>query len=147
MLAGYTLSQLQTYGEKRGWTHAVVKNDFTLISDEWSKQSEEELQYARAQAIQRIRRDLVRMRESQEPERRKGKKGQPQREPASNKDIAAHELLLARIEGTLRPVEVKVDVRASSRRSLIDTINAMRPEEMDQLVAEQRELELRLRGR
>jgi hypothetical protein len=125
-----------------------VNQDHALISEEWSKQSEEELTHARAQAIQRIRKDLTRMRESIAPllPKSKGKKGAtPPPEPVSYREIAAHELLLARIEGTLRPVEVKVDVRANSRRALIDTINSMSPEDMDRLVAEQRDLEMRLR--
>jgi hypothetical protein len=67
-------------------------------------------------------------------------------EQATWKDITSHEMLLARIEGTLRPVEIKVDVRASSRRALIETINAMSPEEMDSLVAEQKLLEAKLKG-
>lgn len=149
MLAGYTLSQIANHCEdKYGWSFAQAKNTWALVSEDWTKQSEEELQHARAQAIQRIRADLVRMRISQQPTKagRKGKK-EPTIEPATFKDIAAHEMLLARIEGTLRPVEVKVDIRASSRRALIDTINAMAPEDMDQLVIEQRELETKLLGR
>jgi hypothetical protein len=146
MLAGYTLSQLHRYAEDRGWSYAQVENDYRFISDEWTKQSEEELQHARAQAIQRIRKDLTEMREPP-PVKGKGKKGSPTRAQASYKDIAAHEMLLARIEGTLRPVEVKVDVRASSRRALIDTINGMSPDEMDRIVAEQRAFELRLQGK
>lgn len=145
MLAGYTLAQLYTYGERHGWSFAQVKNDYTHISDAWSKQSEEELQHARSQAIQRIRRDLTEMRAAVLTKKGKGKKGAVQ-EAMSFKDIATHEMLLARIEGTLRPVEVKVDVRASSRRALIDVINGMTPEEMDQLVEDQRALEMKFRG-
>ena len=65
------------------------------------------------------------------------------REAATFKDIAAHERLLAQIEGTLRPVEVKITINDSSRRALIDVINAMSPDEMNQLIREQKDLELR----
>lgn len=143
MLAGCTQAQIVTFGIERGWTKAECVRDYGIISDEWQKQSEEELQSARAQAIQRIRADLVNMRfDLGETKKRKGPKAR-ELEQATFKDIAAHERLLAQIEGTLRPVEVKVSVGDVSRRALIDAINAMSPDEMNAAIAEQRELELR----
>jgi hypothetical protein len=77
--------------------------------------------------------------------RPKGRKGPQWAElqAATFKDIAAHERLLAQIEGTLRPVEIKLTINDSSRRALIDVINTMTPEEMNQLIREQKDLELR----
>lgn len=150
MLAGYTLSQIERLFHERGLSQGQARRDYYEISEGWSKQTEGELQHSRAQAIQRIRMDLARMRSAKEQaaSTKKGKKKQvlAELEQATWKDITSHEMLLARIEGTLRPVEIKVDVRASSRRALIETINAMSPEEMDSLVAEQKLLEAKLKG-
>lgn len=157
MLAGYTGDRIvEICGERYGWTLGQVRATYATICDEWTKQSEDELQHARAQAIQRIRFDLAKMREavhSPPPRgrgkgRKKGGKDAPESEERipTFKDIAAHEMLLARIEGTLRPIEVKVDIRAVSRRALIDVIQGMAPEEMDALVIEQREIERKALG-
>lgn len=144
MLAGLPIEQIVTYGKDKGWDDPVVRRDYNAIADEWSKQSEEALQHARGQAVQRIRGDLARMRLEAE-NRPKGRKGPQWAElqAATFKDIAAHERLLAQIEGTLRPVEVKITINDSSRRALIDVINTMTPAEMDQLIREQKDLELR----
>lgn len=143
MLAGCTQAQIVEYGRERGFSKKECVRDYGAITDEWQKQSEEELQSARAQAIQRIRADLVRMRiDLGETKKKKGPKAR-ELEQATFKDIVAHERLLAQIEGTLRPVEVKVSVGDVSRRALIDAINAMSPEEMNAAIAEQRELEFR----
>lgn len=144
MLAGLPIEQIVTYGNDKGWDNHAVRRDFNAITDEWSKQSEEALQHARGQAVQRIRGDLARMRLEAEKQP-KGRKGPQWAElqAATFKDIAAHERLLAQIEGTLRPVEIKLTINDSSRRALIDVINAMAPAEMDQLIREQKDLELR----
>ena len=143
MLAGCTQAQIISFGAERGWQKSECLRDYGLIADEWQKQSEEELQSARAQAIQRIRADLVTMRiDFGETKKKKGPKAR-ELEQATFKDIVAHERLLAQIEGTLRPVEVKVSVGDVSRRALIDAINAMSPDEMNAAIAEQRDLELR----
>jgi hypothetical protein len=156
MLAGYTLAQVIRFGKEHGWTDKQARADYSHISDEWSKQSEEELAHARAQAIQRIRSDLARMRvvtdnaSKTTGKSKKGRKGLVQsveHAAATYKDLVAAERLLAQIEGTLRPIEVKVSIGDASRRALIDTINGMSPAEMNALVAEHRELELRASGK
>lgn len=148
MLAGCTQNQVIDIAGSQGIHEHIAKADYNAICDKWTKQSEDELQHARAQAIQRIRGDLAVMRMGLEEEA-KAKKGKGKKRgartdlgDATYKDLAAHERLLAQIEGTLRPVEVKVDIRATSRRSLIDVINAMSPDDMDRLVAEQRAIEM-----
>lgn len=145
MLAGLPIEQIVSYGKDKAWDPHAIRRDFNAITDEWSKQSEEALQHARGQAVQRIRADLARMRLVVE-EQPKGSKAGPQwaeLQAATFKDIVAHERLLAQIEGTLRPVEMKITINDSSRRALIDVINAMSPDEMNQLIREQKELELR----
>lgn len=155
MLAGYTRDLIIEHCEERyGWTQIQIRTSYDAISSDWTKQSEEDLAHARAQAIQRIRNDLVQMREQLYakpvlPRKKRGKKDEktaPQDIKVTFKDLAAHEHLLARIEGTLRPIEVKIDIRATSRRALIDVINGMAPEELDALAIEQREIERKALG-
>lgn len=147
MLAGCTLAQCIVYGRGQHWSRSVVEADYRSINDDWQKQSDEEIQAARTQAIQRLRSDLAEMRTDLRIGT-KGGKGAVKRvdRDATYKDIAAHENLLAKIEGTLRPIEVKVNIGHESRRALIDVINSLSQEDMDQMVAEQRALEARARA-
>lgn len=123
-----------------GITEIQTRNAYDAVLDAWSRQSEADAKHARAAVIQRLRSDLVVMRADLAPSAKTGRAKKPKRK-VDFKTINAHETLLAKVEGTLRPIEVKVDVDATTRRSLTAIIGSLTGADLDKLVEEERELE------
>jgi hypothetical protein len=167
MLSGLTFAQIaELCCAALGITEHQVRYVYDEVNEEWARQSEQELRYARPQAIQRIRCDLAEMRTPRPLRDRDGKvvrdvvrgpDGKPLKKGRklvravveAEKDwkaLSGHEMLLARIEGTLRPVELKIDPATTQRRALQSVISNLSPEDMDRMVAEQAELEAKSRG-
>lgn len=167
MLSG--LTQVQIFELCRatlGISDHQVRYVYDEINEEWARQHEQDHRYARPQAIQRLRRDLAEMRTPRPLRDRDGKvvrdvvrgsDGKPVKKGRkvlravveAEKDwkaLSGHEMLLARIEGTLRPVELKIDPATTQRRALQSVISNLSPEDMDRMVEEQAELEAKSRG-
>jgi hypothetical protein len=163
MLSGLPIGQIveqaaRSLGLDRKGTRAV----YDRLCERWTADVEQDLKHARAQAINRIRRDLAQMRNPL-----------PVRHPHSGEVLTAarldalgarvkvggvevrdpipsevdwrvvnqHERLLASIEGTLRPIEVAVDLVVTQRRSLAALVATLSPEDLEELEEEQRLLE------
>jgi hypothetical protein len=161
MLAGLTMGQI---AEQLGLPVTRVQKVYGEVNEAWAREAEEDAKNARPQVIQRLRRDLAVLRNPlplrdsrsgevvEEPV--KGPDGRPLRRGGKAvtrpvlaevdwKAVAGHERLLADVEGTLRPTVIQVDVDATLRRSLVAVVASLDSQTIDQLVAEQRELEER----
>ncbi len=147
LLQGATWDQIRVdVGRVFEISEQQVRHAYDEILDTWSRQEEADAKHQRAAAIQRLSADLVTMRGQLAPSKVSGKRRTPKKK-INWKDINAHESLLAKVQGTLRPVEVKVDVDATTRRSLLAIVGSMTGSELDQLVEEQRELEQKARSK
>lgn len=161
MLAGLTVGQIST---QLGLTPKRVEYVYREISEAWLRESETDQRFARAQVAQRLRRDLAQMRNPLPlRDRRTGEVvteavldggGQPVKRSGKPirrtvladvdwKAVDQHERLLAQVEGTLRPIEVKVDVDTTLRRSLTAVVASLDEARIGELLAEQEELEER----
>jgi hypothetical protein len=163
MLAGLPLGQIveqaaRSVGLDRKGTRAVYER----LCERWTADVEADLKHARSQAVNRLRRDLAQMRNPlplRHPHsgelltaarldqlgQRVKVGGVEVREPIPGevdwRSVNAHERLLASIEGTLRPVEVSVDVIVSTRRSLATLVATLSEGDLQELEDEQRLLE------
>lgn len=163
MLAGLPLGQIVEQAARSvGLDNKGTRLIYDRLCDSWTQNVEQDLKHSRAQAINRLRRDLAQIRNPgplRAPHtgevlteavldangQRFKRGGVEVRQPILNdtdwKAVNAHERLLASIEGTLRPVEVAVDVTVSQRRSLAVLISSLSETEIVELEEEQRLLE------
>lgn len=163
MLAGLPLGQIveqaaRSVGLDRKGTRAVYER----LCERWTADVESDLKHARSQAVNRLRRDLAQMRNPlplRHPHSgelltaaRLDQLGQRVKVGGAEvrdqipgevdwRSVNAHERLLASIEGTLRPVEVSVDVIVSTRRSLATLVATLSADDLQELEDEQRALE------
>lgn len=147
LLQGMTYSQVReecrrTFG---GLTDQQVKNAYDQVLEAWSSEEEADSKHTRAAVIQRLRADLAVMRAPLAPSKKSGRRLTPKKK-LPWKEINAHETLLAKVEGTLRPTEVKVDVDVTTRRSLMAIVGTMTGPQLDALLEEERRLEEAARG-
>lgn len=98
------------------------------IDREWSDELAEDLPRLKARQLERLQRDVARMRARPDPDYSR---------------IARHEELIAKIGGTMAPVRVAVDVAVEVRASLLAVVAQLTPEEQDAIIAEQLALEAR----
>lgn len=108
------------------WDHEIIWQALNRVSDQWESDFSETIEKKRASACERCREDMARERAKDNP---------------SLQALRGHEDLLARLEGTLRPVRVEVDVMASLKVSLAAVIVDLSEDERDAIVVEQLELE------
>ncbi len=161
ILAGLSYSQVMEAGTRSGqYNEHQITRTYEAILVAWRKEHETGNKSARFEAIQRLRRDLADIRN---PGQLRGKNGAPVFEvvlDANGKPVkrngkplkkpvmaaidyarvVAHEAQLAKIEGTLKPLEVKIDVDVVSRSALMAIVSEMSTEKMEALVAEELEL-------
>jgi hypothetical protein len=163
LLAGATRdAALRTIRERFGLSPNRAIAIWTRVVEDWERQNEVEKRYARVQAAQRLRNDLVKLRAGVAVRGAGGKlvydvlrdeQGKPVREdgrlvrvPAKVIDyqaIAKLEALLAKVEGTNAPIVVKVDADVTVRQAVLHVIEQLTPEEQDRIIEEQQELERR----
>jgi hypothetical protein len=164
MLAGLPVGQIAA---QLGIDRHQVAHVYREVAEDWRREQEDDQGVARALAVQRLTRDLAQMRNPLPlRDRRTGEVVEETVRDAAGiavkrggrvvkrtvlaevdwKAVDQHERLLAQIQGTLRPVEVRVDVDATVRASLAAVVASLKPEELDELVAEQEALEARAGG-
>ncbi len=143
---------------------SVADRLYLEVSRDRSRKSEQEQPFARALTIERLHRDLEKLREGeivyddagapvkvQAIDPISGKllrtpTGRPKMVPKRKRNyvaIARMEAQLADVEGTNAPIKVKVEGEVVLRRSLSATIASLSPEEIQAYVLEQEELEHR----
>lgn len=112
-----------------GMSRNMVDNIMIDVRKAWRTEWEESLVYAKAEVINRLRRDLALMR---------------QQSPRSWRDIRGHEQLLARIEGTEAPVRVAIiDADAEMRDAIVGVLGSMSAADMQAFVTEGHSVELK----
>lgn len=123
---GVTRHQLADAMGDQGWIVSgdQARRDYEVVLREWSEDYEADRTHTRAAQIRRLQTDLPRLRRDKLWKR-----------------VAAHELLLARIQGNFASACVQVEAHLTLRESLVATITRMSPEELDAIAAEQMELE------
>jgi hypothetical protein len=162
IFSGLTVDQIAQNATGK-YTPEEVSRTYREIVGGWRREQEQADGTARTEAIQRLRRDLAEMRN---PGQLRNKNGYPVFENVLDADgnpkkvgrkllkkpvqapidwaaVAKHETLLAKIEGTMKPVELKVDVDVSIRQSMLAVIANMTPEQIDRYAEEDIELERR----
>ena len=162
MLAGLPVGQIVEQAARGlGLDRKATRTIYDRLCESWTADLESDLRHARARAVNRLSRDLASMRNPL-PLRgptgevlteavldanggRLKRDGKEVRRPVLQDmpwtNINQHERLLASIEGTLRPVEVAVDITVSTRRSLAVLVATLSEEELQELEDEQRLLE------
>jgi hypothetical protein len=163
MLSGMSRTQVVRQLVAHGVSTSLVKRAFETIVSGWRASREESSASARFETIERLRRDLAEMRNPGQLRNRNGypvfenvlgpdgrpiRKGgrnvkKPVMAPINWSAVRAHEALLADIEGTNAPIDVKVDVDATVRASILAVVGGLTIERTETLVAEQLELERR----
>lgn len=118
-------------------SYSAARNLYYEILGEWEKDYKAEAPYYRASQIRRLQSDLATMRaERAAVNLPKG------RVRATWNDIRGHERELAKITGTLAPVNVRLlDVNETMRESLAAVISEMTPDEMKDIIGEGVEVE------
>lgn len=97
----------------------------------WADDLTGDLPKAKAAQVERLCRDLVRMRTASSPNYR---------------SIAAHEELVSKLLGTQAPMRVEVDASLEVRHSLLAIVSSLTAEEQARIVDEQLALEERARA-
>lgn len=106
----------------------------------------------RAAQAERLHADLARMRAQlgeyhREVELAQTEKRKPRRVPHPTwNDINRHEMALARILGTLAPIQVRVDTDVRVREALVAVMGNLDRDRWEQMIDEQRQLEERTRS-
>lgn len=114
-------------------TENQARETYRAVMVKFRDDYELETQYFRASAIKRAQSDLLNMRNERimSKEQLRGR-----RRPTWN-DIYRAEAHLARLQGTLAPVELKVsNPNAVMSENLVRMIGDMTPEEIDDIIAE-----------
>lgn len=166
VLSGLSYTQIVESATQSGDLNiAQVTRAYDAIIKEYRRDHENGNKHARYEAVQRLRRDLASLRnpgqlsnkngypvfknvldEAGRPIKRNGKNlKQPVMAPIDYARIVQHEALLAKIEGTLKPMELKLDVDVVSRTALFAIVAELSSEKIEQLALEQSELERRAR--
>jgi hypothetical protein len=160
MLSGLPLGQIAEQAARAlGLDRKATRVVYDRLCERWSAETAEMLKHARALAINRLRRDLAQMRNPlplRDPRtgalltaarldafgRPVKVQGGELRDPIPGevdwRAVTGHERLLASIEGTLRPVEVTVDLVGTQRRSLAALVSGLSAEDLEELEDEGR---------
>lgn len=128
MALGVTRHQLVDAMGDQGYvvTESQASGDYDAVLREFQADYDLDKEYARAAIVRRLSADLPRLRRDKRW-----------------KEVAAHELLLARILGLIAPTKVQVEQRVLLRDSLRDALAGMSEEEIAEMAAEQLALEER----
>ena len=162
-LAGLPVGQIAEQAARSvGLDRKATRLIYDRLCESWTADVEADLRHARALAVQRLKRDLASMRNPlpvRAPKsgevlteavldangQRVKRDGKEVRRPVLGEvpwhAVNSHERLLASIEGTLRPIEVAVDVTVSARRSLATLVATLTEDELQEIEDEQRILE------
>lgn len=152
---------VQTAAEKGQMSKTYARVLWDRVRNEWRKSGEETEGTARVEAIHRIRRDLAELRNPKQLRNANGypvfenvldAAGRPIKDNGRNRKrpvqasvdwarVIAHERFLADLEGTMAPIEVKVDVDMRVQKSITAVIANLDSAQMDELVAQDRERE------
>jgi hypothetical protein len=124
MTQGAPPSQIVSYCRKQlGMFESDVRITIGEIREQWRRDHDEMMRYARAEAVHRIRSDLTKMR------------ARDQSTPGYWRDIRNHEQMLAQIEGTLQPIKVQVlDVDDEMRDAMTRVLGGMDAEAMKNVI-------------
>ncbi len=142
---------------------SIADRLYREVTSQWTRDFEQGAKTARAEAIERVRGDIVKLRagtvqrkptgapkmiakrdEYGRIERRAD--GTAKRCMLRKVDWAAlrqAEKLLAELEGTLAPIETRVEADVTVRAAILGVVASLGPEEQRRLIDEQRELERR----
>ena len=141
----------------------VLERLYLEITTAWSREFEQTSKAARPEAIERVRLDVMKIRAGDIVRKPNGQPkmaakrdedgrivrradGTPKRCMVRKVDwpaLARAEKLLAELEGTLAPLEVKHEADVTVRAAVLTVVASLGPEEQRQLIAEQEELERR----
>lgn len=164
ILAGLSRTAIERQLAPQGVSIVKVRYLYDKIIGDMRAGEDELLASARIQAIERIRRDLVALRNPGQLRNKNGYpvfenvldgKGKPIKSggrnvkrpvpaPIDYAKIATHERLLASIEGTTQPLEVKVEADVVIKRSILAVVANLTHEEMAALADEDRRIEVRM---
>lgn len=161
MHSGLTFAQIaeNAVGLKPGWDEGAIRRAYDGIRAEQRKGFEAEQKDVRIQAIARLSRDLADLRNPGQLRNKNGypvfenvldTSGKPVRVKGRNLKrpvmaaidyarVKEHEALRAKIEGTLQPIELKVDADVTIRQSLLAVVANLTPERLDELANEEDE--------
>lgn len=155
--SGSTVDQVVIFGKRQGYGESALRRDHEAIVRSWRASLDGQCETARAEAIQRIRRDLSELRN---PGQLRNRNGYPVfetvRDPRSGAPIkrdgravkrpvmasvnsmmvARFEELLMKLEGSATPTEVRVDVDVRERRAALAIVARLTPELEERLICE-----------
>lgn len=142
---------------------ALAATLYREITAQWARDWEQGSKTARAEAVERVRGDIVRIRKGEVVRKANGAPrmvvqrdayGRIERRPDGKAKrcmlrridetaLRQSEKLLAELEGTLAPLESRVEVDVTVRAALLGVVASLGPEQQRELIEEQRELERR----
>lgn len=124
-------------------TSVQIEYVYRQLSKELSAQFEEDRAHEKAKQLDRLKRDMARLRARLSPT--SGQEIPVSEMTRIQAQLTRVELLYARVAGTLEPVKVKIDIDAVVRDSFVAVIADLDATTADELIEEQRQLESRVK--